>query len=126
MEMPWAQETLANFMTEHVHRVVRQEVLDPRRSKGKLFAKPRIFNDLLSSQPLCFNLFAFVYPEANDACRVAVEAYSDCLSDARTFQPWTLERVCETIARHTADGWVGRFVDRYLDFGKLDRLMARG
>lgn len=55
--MPWAKDTLANFLTEHVREVVRLEVLDGRRSKDKLFGKPRIFNDLLSSQPLCFNLF---------------------------------------------------------------------
>jgi hypothetical protein len=57
LPMPWAREELANFLTERVREVVRAEVLDPRRSKGKLFGKPRIFNDLLSSQPLCFNLF---------------------------------------------------------------------
>jgi len=55
--MPWAQETLSNFITESTRTVVRAEVLDPVASKGKLNARPRIFNDLLSSQPLCFNLF---------------------------------------------------------------------
>jgi hypothetical protein len=57
LPMPWAQERLANFLSENIRSVVRSEVLDPRRSQGKLFGKPRIFNDLLSSQPLCFNLF---------------------------------------------------------------------
>jgi hypothetical protein len=57
LAMPWARDELANFMTERVREVVRSEVLDPHRSNGKLFGKPRIFNDLLSSQPLCFNLF---------------------------------------------------------------------
>ena len=53
LEMPWAEQTLANYMTE----TVRQEVMDKSKSLGKLFSRPRIFNDLLSSQPLCFNLF---------------------------------------------------------------------
>lgn len=57
LPMPWAQETLANFLTEQVRDVVRAEVCHPRASAGKLYGKPRIFNDLLSSQPLCFNLF---------------------------------------------------------------------
>lgn len=57
LPMPWAEETLANFLTEEIRGVVRAEVLDPARSAGKLYGKPRIFNDLLSSQPLCFNLF---------------------------------------------------------------------
>lgn len=57
LAMPWAKETLANFLTDGVKKVVRKEVLDPDRSRNKLFGQPRIFNDLLSSQPLCFNLF---------------------------------------------------------------------
>ena len=58
LAMPWAEDSLANFLTERIREVVRREVCDPTASRGKLFAKPRIFNDLLSSQPLCFNLFA--------------------------------------------------------------------
>lgn len=57
LAMPWAKETLANYLTDTIKDVVRAEVLDPSKSKGKLYGKPRIFNDLLSSQPLCFNLF---------------------------------------------------------------------
>lgn len=57
LPMPWAEETLVNYLTEGVRAVVRAEVCDAKASKGKLFGRPRIFNDLLSSQPLCFNLF---------------------------------------------------------------------
>ena len=57
LPMPWAQETLANFLTDPIREVVRAEVVDEKASEGKLYGKPRIFNDLLSSQPLCFNLF---------------------------------------------------------------------
>ena len=55
--MPWAEQTLANYLTDRVKQVVRHEVMDKSKSQGKLFSRPRIFNDLLSSQPLCFNLF---------------------------------------------------------------------
>jgi hypothetical protein len=58
LAMPWAEDSLANFLTDRIREVVRREVCDSKASRGKLFAKPRIFNDLLSSQPLCFNLFA--------------------------------------------------------------------
>ena len=57
LPMPWAQESLANYIAENIQDVVRSEVLDPAKSKGKFYGKPRIFNDLLSSQPICFNLF---------------------------------------------------------------------
>ena len=56
--MPWAQEKLANYLSDTIKDVVCKEVMDREKSQGKLYGKPRIFNDLLSSQPLCFNLFA--------------------------------------------------------------------
>ena len=54
--MPEAQEQLINFITPAIRDLVRSEVLG-EAAEGKLYGKPRIFNDLLSSQPLCFNLF---------------------------------------------------------------------
>lgn len=57
LEAKWAQASLANFLTDTIRDVVRAEVLDPVRSRGKLYGQPRIFQNLLSSQPLCFNLF---------------------------------------------------------------------
>ncbi len=53
----WAKETLANYLTETIRDVVRSEVLDPVKSRGKVYGRPRIFDNLLSSQPLAFNLF---------------------------------------------------------------------
>lgn len=58
LPMPWAKETLANYLNEEIRDVVRREVLAPSRDRTKLYGKPRIFDDLLSSQPLAFNLFA--------------------------------------------------------------------
>jgi hypothetical protein len=57
LPMPWAKETLNNYLSETIKEVVRREVVNCPNN-GKLFASPRIFNNLLSSQPLCFNLFA--------------------------------------------------------------------
>lgn len=57
LAMPHAQDTLANYLTENIRSVVRAEVIDGDPGAGKLYGKPRIFNDLLSSQPMCFNLF---------------------------------------------------------------------
>ena len=57
IEMPFAQQSLGAFLTPTVKEVARREVLDPHRAKDKVFGRPRIFNNLLSSQPLCFNLF---------------------------------------------------------------------
>jgi len=71
--MPSAREDLTNFLTDNIRSVVEWEVLDPRRSRGKLFGKPRIFNDLLSSQPLCFNLFGELCFDLPSASRLVSE-----------------------------------------------------
>jgi hypothetical protein len=68
--MPWARESLANFITDSASSAVRNEVLDPVRSEGKLFGMPRIFDNLLSSQPLCFNLFAGLQSHLESATAV--------------------------------------------------------
>jgi hypothetical protein len=69
LEMPAAQTTLSNYLTDTIRAVVRREVLDPKNSAGKLFGEPRIFNDLLSSQPLCFNLFGELQQDLSLASR---------------------------------------------------------
>jgi hypothetical protein len=57
LAMPDAQQRLTNFLTETARTAVRREMAGLRGS-GKLIKAPRIYDDLLSSQPLCFNLFA--------------------------------------------------------------------
>jgi hypothetical protein len=57
LAMPHARDTLANYLTDNIRSIVRAEVVDGDRRVGKLYGEPRIFNDLLSSQPMCFNLF---------------------------------------------------------------------
>lgn len=57
LPMPWAKETLANYLTSTIRQVVRDEVVNQETGGERLFQTPRIFANLLSSQPLCFNLF---------------------------------------------------------------------
>ncbi len=52
-----ARHELLNYLTPTIRQVVRNEVMDKKKSRGKMYARPRIFDDLLSSQPLAFNLF---------------------------------------------------------------------
>lgn len=81
LPMPWAKETLANYLTDTIRDVVRAEVLDPEQAAGKLYGQPRIFNNLLSSQPLCFNLFG----ELQQDLELATEVFRT-LSDGRIDQ----------------------------------------
>lgn len=70
LPMPEAKDSLSNYLTETIRDVVRREVNDRQRSKGKLFSKPRIYNNLLSSQPLSFNLFGELAEDLSLASRV--------------------------------------------------------
>lgn len=70
LQMPDARDRLWNYLTDGIREVVRAEVLDAERSRGKLFGQPRIFNDLLSSQPLCFNLFGELKRNLSLASRI--------------------------------------------------------
>lgn len=69
LPMPMARETLANFLTGAARETVLLEV-EGAAASGKLYGQPRIFNDLLSSQPMCFNLFSDM--KANRALATAV------------------------------------------------------
>jgi hypothetical protein len=57
LAMPDAEEHLWNYLTDGIRRIVRDETRGERRDRTKVYTEPRIFEDLLSSQPLCFNLF---------------------------------------------------------------------
>lgn len=73
LAMPWAEETLGNYLTETIRDVVRREVFSSERSQEKLFGYPRIINDLLSSQPLCFNLFGELQQDLSLASQVVAD-----------------------------------------------------
>lgn len=68
LPMPWAKETLGNYLTETIKDVVREEL--ENKHDDKLYAEPRIYNNLLSSQPLCFNLFAELQQDLELATKV--------------------------------------------------------
>jgi hypothetical protein len=68
LPMPWARDTLNNYLSDTIKEVVKREVFT--NSDIKLYGKPRIFNNLLSSQPLCFNLFAELQQDLELASKV--------------------------------------------------------
>ena len=69
LPMPQAKETLDNYLTPTICEVVKREVDGPQ-SQDKLYKKPRIYNHLLSSQPLCFNLFGELVEDLDLASQV--------------------------------------------------------
>jgi hypothetical protein len=75
LAMPDAEDKLWNFLTPAIGELVRREYLanaSASREHQKVYGHPRLFADLLSSQPLAFNLFgelALDLPKASTAAR---------------------------------------------------------
>jgi len=54
LPIDFAKSERSNFLTQGIGELVKSEV---NNSEGKVILEPRIWNNLLSSQPLAFNLF---------------------------------------------------------------------
>ena len=46
-----------NFLSENIRKAVRQTIQERQESGSGIMEEERLFNNLLSSQPLCFNFF---------------------------------------------------------------------
>lgn len=55
--LEWARKSLTNFLTPTIRQVVWEQALSPEVPGEKLLEPDRLITNLLSSQPLCFNLF---------------------------------------------------------------------
>lgn len=56
LDIDFAKTTKSNFLTDNIRHLVTAEIKNAKQTGG-LIGEPRIWNNLLSSQPLCFNLF---------------------------------------------------------------------
>lgn|GEM_PF-1237199 len=70
IDLGHARATLANFLNETIRGVVGHEVLGPGRDPDSLIEPDRFLGNLLSSQPLCFNLFGELARDLDLATRV--------------------------------------------------------
>lgn len=80
LAMPEAEEKLWNFLTPAIGELVRREHLANRsvpRDRKKLYGHPRLFADLLSSQPLAFNLFGELALDLSRASAAARRLWPD-------------------------------------------------
>ncbi len=66
LDVDFAKETRANFLTEKIKELVTSEIKKAKK-EGALIGEPRIWNNLLSSQPLCFNLFGELHYDIDKA-----------------------------------------------------------
>lgn len=70
IELEYGKRTLANFLTETIREAVHHDVLGPGRDPDSLVNENRLFANLLSSQPLCFNLFGKLARDRDLATRI--------------------------------------------------------
>lgn len=72
----FAKQTGANYLTDSIFKIVKNEV-ENAKTKGKVISEPRIWNNLLSSQPLAFNLFGELKLNGLLATKVFQKLYPD-------------------------------------------------
>ena len=68
--------------------------------------------------------FVLLHPEANSWFSEAVQEYRQCLSDDGSFRSWTLEDLVERLMVHSSAEWIRDLHRRYLDFSRLDDMLA--
>jgi hypothetical protein len=101
--MPEAEEKLWNFLTPAIGDLVRREYLVNRplpRKRRKLYEGGRLFANLLSSQPLAFNLFGEL---ALDLARATAAA--------RRLWPDRVDRVTRIEFEWSPGRWNARYLD---------------
>lgn len=76
LKLDFAENTGANFLTESIFEIVKQEVRD-KHKHGKVIKEPRIWNNLLSSQPLAFNIFGELKIDLKLATTVLQKLYPE-------------------------------------------------
>ncbi len=75
LDESFAKSSKANFITDYIGDIVEEEIAN----KDKLIREPRIWNNLLSSQPLAFNLFGEL---KHEDYRTATQLFQRLLSKA--------------------------------------------
>ena len=76
LKLDFAKESGANFLTKEIFELVQHEVAN-KHIERKVIQEPRIWNNLLSSQPLAFNLFGELKLNLSLATRVFKDLYSE-------------------------------------------------
>lgn len=76
LERSFAETTKSNFLTVNIRNLVTVEIENIRKNGG-LISTPRIWDNMLSSQPLCFNLFGELCLDLNLATNVFKKLFPD-------------------------------------------------
>ena len=72
----FAKESGTNFLTQNIFNIVKDEIAN-KHIERKVIKEPRIWNNLLSSQPLAFNLFGELKINLDLATKVFQDLYPE-------------------------------------------------
>lgn len=75
--LAFAKDSFANFLTDAAKSAARAELATAGDGAGKLIEEDRLLANLLSSQPLCFNLFGELQADLGLASRVFRELFPE-------------------------------------------------
>ena len=76
LKLDFAKKSGANFLTKEIYKIVEHEVENKSKDR-KVIKEPRIWNNLLSSQPMAFNLFGELKLHKNIATEVFKNLYPE-------------------------------------------------
>ena len=108
LPMPAAEAELWNFLTPAIGALVRREYQENAtrsRREQKMYGYPRLFNDLLSSQPLVFNLFGELTASEPSA------DFAAATIAARRLWPGRVDRVTRIEFEWSPGRWDARYLD---------------
>jgi hypothetical protein len=80
LDSVFARTTKNNFLTDKIKTLVQYEIYSAHQY-GKLISEPRIWENLLSSQPLAFNLFGELHFDLKLATKFLRKLYPDYISE---------------------------------------------
>lgn len=81
LDVEFAKTSKANFLTDNIRNLVTTEIAHAKKTGG-LIGEPRIWNNLLSSQPLCFNLFGELHYDLDLATEYFRQLFPDRVKKA--------------------------------------------
>jgi hypothetical protein len=99
IETKFAKEHKVNFLTDRIKDLALREIYKGKQI-GALISEPRIWDNMLSSQPLCFNLFG----ELQHDLELATSVFQFLF-------PGKIDKVVEILFEHSP----GRGDSRYLE-----------
>lgn len=91
LDIDFAKTSKANFLTDNIRQLVTVSLANAE-TEGAMIGEPKIWNNLLSSQPLCFNLFGKLHYNLDLATK-----YFRILSPNRIETVKSITRRLETI-----------------------------